>query len=98
MSSKTHAGPQAEFGADQFELGRLRFFESVGSGPVAAGISHAITQHGGEKIVADVVMHFADPPGTAQTLQIEELSAQSLQQQARAARAFVKTRGKQGAR
>ena len=90
-----HAGCQAQFIADQPQLGFLSVLQRRSLFPIAAGILHMRVQHRQEQIVAQVVMAPTDPARPAWRLQIEQARGAGVQQLADAARQSLLQAGAQ---
>ena len=71
----SHAWLELQLTADEIQLILLRGFEGLRLFPVTAGILHVGIQHPAEKIVAEVIVLFADNPGAFFTLQVKQASA-----------------------
>ncbi len=90
-----HTRPQLQFAADQIKLGLLGLLQSGSLGPIATAVGHGRIEHGLVEIVAEVVMHPGNLPGTGHRLQVEQTGTQRCPQPARARHLMVQT-GTQG--
>ena len=69
---KAHSLPQPEFSADEIHLFALRLGEIVRLAEPRAGILHRRIEHAFEKVVAHIVVTFADDLGPTAVLDIEK--------------------------